>query len=240
MSPRIENLPAGSSAQRNSLNHQAIEDYLKTIYVLAEEERPVSTSRIAEARNVKPASVTNMIQRLAGLNLVDYEKHYGVTLSESGRQIALEVIRHHRLIELYLMEALGFRWDEVHEQADVLEHVISEKLEERIAAALNHPTVDPHGDPIPSREGNVKSVDMVPLSTLDAGVMARVARIVDDANSEMLRYLADLGLVPGTSFRVLDAAPFEGPLSLKLGGKKKVIGFNVASSVLVEVLPDRT
>lgn len=240
MSPRIENLPAGSSAQRNSLNHQAIEDYLKTIYVLAEEERPVSTSRIAEARDVKPASVTNMIQRLAGLNLVDYEKHYGVTLSETGRQIALEVIRHHRLIELYLMEALGFRWDEVHEQADVLEHVISEKLEERIAAALNHPTVDPHGDPIPSREGNVKSVDMVPLSTLNAGVMARVARIVDDANSEMLRYLADLGLIPGTSFRVLDVAPFEGPLTLKLDDEQTVIGFNVASSVLVEVLPDRT
>lgn len=240
MSPRIENLPAGSSAQRNSLNHQAIEDYLKTIYVLAEEERPVSTSRIAEARDVRPASVTNMIQRLAGLNLVDYEKHYGVTLSETGRQIALEVIRHHRLIELYLMEALGFRWDEVHEQADVLEHVISEKLEERIAAALNHPTVDPHGDPIPSREGNVKSVDMVPLSTLNAGEMARVARIVDDANSEMLRYLADLGLIPGTSFRVLDVAPFEGPLTLKLDDEQTVIGFNVASSVLVEVLPDRT
>jgi DtxR family Mn-dependent transcriptional regulator len=240
MSPRIENLPAGSSAQRNSLNHQAIEDYLKTIYVLAEEERPVSTSRIAEARDVKPASVTNMSQRLAGLNLVNYEKHYGVTLSESGRQIALEVIRHHRLIELYLMEALGFRWDEVHEQADVLEHVISEKLEERIAAALNHPTVDPHGDPIPSREGNVKSVDMVPLSTLNAGAVARVARIVDDANSEMLRYLADLGLIPGTSFRVLDVAPFEGPLTLKLDDEQTVIGFNVASSVLVEVLPDRT
>ncbi|MFW6069233.1 MAG: iron dependent repressor, metal binding and dimerization domain protein, partial [Chloroflexota bacterium] len=196
MSPKIENLPDGSSSQRDNLNHQAIEDYLKTIYVLADEgeNERVNTSHIAEARDVKPASVTNMIQRLARLNLVDYEKHNGVKLTESGRQIALEVIRHHRLIELYLMEALGFGWDEVHEQADILEHVISEKLEERIAAALDHPTVDPHGDPIPSLEGVIVTVDMQRLATLKEGQQARVGRIVDDANSEMLRYLAGVGL----------------------------------------------
>lgn len=235
MSPRIKNLPAGSSAQRNSLNHQAIEDYLKTIYVLAKDESPVSTSQIAEARNVKPASATSMIQRLAGLNLVNYEKHYGVTLTESGNQIALEVIRHHRLVELYLIEALGFAWDEVHEQADILEHVISEKLEERIAAALNHPTVDPHGDPIPARDGTIVDVSSQPLSALEEGAEGRVARIIDDDNSAMLRYLAELGLVPGASFRVTDVAPFEGPLTLELGGQEKVVGYNVASSILVEV-----
>ena len=145
--PRIEALENSSSPQRDSLNHQAIEDYLKTIYTLAEVESPVSTSRIADARQVKPGSVTSMLRRLSSLNLVNYEKHYGVTLTENGEKIALEVIRHHRLLELYLMEALGFGWDEVHEQADLLEHVISEKLEERIAAALGYPTLDPHGDP---------------------------------------------------------------------------------------------
>lgn len=238
MAPRIENLPDGSSSQRHNLNHQAIEDYLKTIYVLSEgsaEER-VSTSRIAEARDVKPASVTNMIQRLARLNLVDYEKHNGVKLTANGRQIALEVIRHHRLIELYLIEALGFEWDEVHEQADILEHVISEKLEARIAAALDHPTVDPHGDPIPTLEGAIISIEMIPLISLEIGDRARVARIVDDANSEMLRYLAQLGLVPGATFQILEIAPFDGPLTLQIDDTRQIIGRNVAASILVEDL----
>ena len=164
--PEITFLPPGSSTQRGGLNHQAIEDYLKTIYSLAEEESPVSTSRIAAARNVKPASVTGMLQRLEQLQLVNYEKHYGVTLTETGHKIALEVIRHHRLIELYLIEALGFSWDEVHEQADILEHVISEKLEERIAAALGYPTFDPHGDPIPNKEGQIAQTDARPLISI--------------------------------------------------------------------------
>lgn len=234
--PKIKNLPAGSSTQRDSLNHQAIEDYLKTIYVLADEESPVSTSRIAEARQVKPASVTSMIQRLAKLNLVHYEKHYGVTPTETGREIALEVIRHHRLIELYLMEALGFTWDEVHEQADILEHVISEKLEARIDAALDYPTVDPHGDPIPAKDGTIIAVDTQPLADVEAGAVARVARIVDDANSEMLRYLSNLDLVPGTEVRVQRKDPFDGPLTLKIGGEENIVGHNVASFILVEVL----
>ena len=247
MSPQIENLPSGSSGQRNSLNHQAIEDYLKTIYILSEiasdeeseKEARISTSRIAEARKVKPASATSMIQRLADLNLVDYKKHYGVTLSEAGRQIALEVIRHHRLIELYLMEALGFRWDEVHEQADILEHVISEKLEERIAAALNHPTHDPHGDPIPAKDGTIVRRDVRPLATLSAGAEARVARVVDDANTEMLRYLEQLGLLPGTVLRIQKVAPFDGPLTLEVNESEVIIGFNAAGAVLVEVIAER-
>ncbi len=238
MPPHIQNLPDGSSAQRDNLNHQAIEDYLKTIYLLAEEEgqERVSTSRIAEAREVKPASATNMVQRLARLNLVDYEKHFGVRLTQQGRQIALEVIRHHRLIELYLMEALGFSWDEVHEQADILEHVISEKLEERIASALNHPTVDPHGDPIPTREGDVNLLDLQPLTALQAGDEGRVARIVDDANSEMLRYLGTLGLMPGAIIRVEEVAPFDGPLSLRVHNQLKILGRKVAGAILVEPL----
>lgn len=214
--PEIRSLPPGSSTQRGGLNHQAIEDYLKTIYTLAEEESPVSTSRIAAARQVKPASVTGMLQRLENLQLVHYEKHYGVTLTETGHKIALEVIRHHRLIELYLIEALGFSWDEVHEQADVLEHVISEKLEERIAAALGYPTLDPHGDPIPNREGQMAQVDWRPLTQLLPGTTARVSRILNDDNSEMLRYLAELGLTPGACITVTALAPDNGPISFTL------------------------
>ena len=231
--PRIEALENSSSPQRDSLNHQAIEDYLKTIYTLAEVESPVSTSRIADARQVKPGSVTSMLRRLAGLNLVNYEKHYGVTLTDNGEKIALEVIRHHRLLELYLMEALGFGWDEVHEQADLLEHVISEKLEERIAAALGYPTLDPHGDPIPDRDGSMMVMNTRPLSDVSPGELAQVARIPADNNSEMLRHLAELGLTPGTLVRVTAVAPFDGPFSIEINGQNKVIGFTVAQAVLV-------
>lgn len=233
--PEIEALDSGTSSQKEGLNHQAIEDYLKSIYMLTEEESPVSTSRIAEAREVKPGSVTSMLQRLDKLNLVHYEKHYGVTLTEAGRKIALEVIRHHRLLEVYLMEALGFSWDEVHEQADLLEHVISEKLEERIAASLGHPEFDPHGAPIPDKDGTIASVKTQPLSTLASGSRASVARIVDDDNSEMLRYLAGLGLTPGADLEVTAVAPFDGPLTVQVEGETRVVGHTVASAVLVTV-----
>jgi len=232
--PRINALDRGQSSQRDSLNHQAIEDYVKTIYALAQEESPVSTSRVAAARSVKPASATNMIQRLARLNLVDYEKHYGVTLTKAGEKLALEVIRHHRLLELYLMEALGFSWDEVHEQADILEHVISEKLEERIAAALNHPEFDPHGDPIPAIDGTMAAVSTTPLSDMAMGARGKVSRILDDSNSELLRYLAGLGLVPGAPILLLEAAPFDGPLFIEVDGVPHIIGRNLAEVILVE------
>jgi DtxR family Mn-dependent transcriptional regulator len=175
-----------------------------------------------------------MIQRLHKLNLVNYEKHYGVTLTESGTEIALEVIRHHRLVELYLIEALGFSWDEVHEQADLLEHVISEKLEERMAAALNFPDFDPHGDPIPSKEGLMVDVRNQLLSTVSPGETVIVSRVLDDANSDLLRYLADTGLLPGSKITVVDIGPFEGPLTIQINGDEIIIGNRVASSVLVE------
>jgi len=234
MSPEIGTLSSASSRQRDGLNHQAVEDYLKTIFMLEQEESPVSTSRIASAREVRPGSVTSMIQRLHKLNLLHYEKHRGVTLTDSGREIALEVIRHHRLVELYLIEALGFSWDEVHEQADILEHVISEKLEERMAAALNYPEFDPHGDPIPSKEGHISETKNEPLTALSAGTTAIVSRIPDDADSDLLRYLGELGLVPGNKIEVIDLAPFDGPLTVLIGGETRVVGFKVADSVLVE------
>jgi len=234
MSPKIKALSRGKSIQRNGLNHQAIEDYLKTIYNLEQDESPVSTSRVATARDVKPGSATSMLQRLHKLELVNYEKHYGVTLTDAGREIALEVIRHHRLVELYLIEALGFSWDEVHEQADLLEHVISEKLEERIAAALNHPDFDPHGDPIPTKDGIVYTVDTKPLTDVSAGREVTIIRIQDNDDSELLRYLADLGLVPGTQMNVLEIAPFQGPITLEISGKTEIIGQTVATAILVE------
>ncbi len=234
MSPDINTLASGSSRQRDGLNHQAIEDYLKTVYMLEQEESPVSTSRIAITRNVRPGSATSMIQRLHKLNLVHYEKHRGVTLTDSGRVIALEVVRHHRLVELYLIKALGFSWDEVHEQADILEHVISEKLEERIAAALNNPEFDPHGDPIPSKEGHIVETKNERLTALSVGTSAIVSRIPDDADSDLLRYLGELGLIPGNEIEVIELAPFDGPLSVMVGGVTRIIGFKVADSVLVE------
>ncbi len=234
--PQIDALDRGQSQQRDSLSHQAIEDYIKTIYTLAQEESPVSTSRVAAARSVKPASATSMIQRLAKLNLVNYEKHYGVTLTQAGEKLALEVIRHHRLLELYLMEALGFRWDVVLEQADILEHVISEKQEERIAAALNYPEFDPHGDPIPALDGTMTVMNTTALSDVAAGGRARVARIPDDSNSELLRYLARLGLVPGAEIGVTEVAPFRGPLTVEVGGQTHAISRDLALLILVERL----
>ncbi len=232
--PEIRDLASGSSAQRGGLNHQAIEDYLKTIYKLAQQESPVSTSRLAEARAVKPASATGMIRRLAKLRLVDYEKHHGVMLTEDGERIALEVIRHHRLIELYLIKALGFSWDEVHEQADILEHVISEKLEERIAAVLGYPQFDPHGAPIPSKDGIVTNLPWRSLTMLAVGEVARVSRIMDDEDGALLRYLDQLGLKLNATVEMLHIEPFDGPLTLRVDQSEQLIGFKVASAVMVE------
>lgn len=233
--PEIDALEESSSLQKGGLNHQAIEDYAKTIYMLAQQESPVSTSRIAEARQVKPGSATGMIKRLAKLGLVDYQKHYGVTLTNKGERIALEVIRHHRLIELYLIEALGFGWDEVHEQADILEHVISEKLEERMARALGYPQFDPHGAPIPTKDLVMPDVHNQPLATLTAGEKGIVNRIVwPDEDGQMLRYLESLGLTPGTAFTVVEVAPFDGPVTVQIGEVQKVVGHTVSTAVLVE------
>lgn len=239
--PRIEALEdgedeiEGGSSVYTHPSHQSIEDYLKTIYLLAREESPVSTSRLAEARDVKPGSVTGMVKRLADLNLVAYTKHKGASLTPSGEKIALEVLRHHRLIETYLIEALGFSWDEVHEQADILEHYISEKLEERIAAALEHPTVDPHGAPIPSKEGVMPNQLTVPLTSLKPGDRTVVIRIISDEDGDLLRYLADRQLRPGTMVEMIASEPFDGPLTVLLNNEETIIGFQVASAVLVDI-----
>ncbi|HRQ42599.1 MAG TPA: metal-dependent transcriptional regulator [Chloroflexota bacterium] len=216
------------------MNQQAVEDYLKTIYLLEQIESPVSTSRIAEARQVQPASVTNMVKRLYDRELVHYRKHYGVTLTDEGLAVALEMLRHHRLLELYLTQELGFGWDEVHKEADALEHVISEKLEERIAAHLNYPQFDPHGEPIPSKDGTMTTVNCQPLTDLCEGEGGIVSRIANNTNGELLCYLDELRLVPGAAIQVINIAPFAGPITAQVNGKQIVVGYKAAANVYIK------
>jgi DtxR family Mn-dependent transcriptional regulator len=210
----------------------AIEDYLKAIYTLELTNPQVTTSLLAEHIGVKPASVTGMLKTLAELNLVSYTPYHGVELTVGGRRIALEVVRHHRLIELYLVEALGYSWDEVHDEAEALEHVISEKLEARIAARLGDPSFDPHGDPIPTLEGMLPSGDDVSLADLSVGDTAGIVRVCDQ-HPERLRYLAELGLVPGATLEVVASAPFEGPVSVRVDGQVHPVDRRLAREIYV-------
>jgi DtxR family transcriptional regulator, Mn-dependent transcriptional regulator len=213
----------------------AVEDYLKAIYQLEQEEPEagsVTGQRIAERLGVASPSVTNMIKRLSELGLVEHERYRGVELSDTGERIALEVVRHHRLLERYLVEALGYGWDEVHDEAERLEHHISEALEARMAAALGDPTVDPHGDPIPHLDGSVAGADTRPLLDLTAGDAVVVHR-VSDQDPKRLRYLEQLGLRPGASVRLLEILPFDGPLRLQVAGAEQVIGRSLAATVQV-------
>jgi DtxR family Mn-dependent transcriptional regulator len=216
------------------LDQQAVEDYLRTIYQLAQTASPVTTSRIAAARQVRPSSVTQMMKRLYEQELVHYRKHYGVTLTGSGRTKALETLRRHRLVELYLVNELGFGWDEVHDEADRLEHVISPALEERMATVLGRPQFDPHGQPIPSRDGVMVTLETRPLTAVAEGTRATVAWVADDSNRELLAYLADLGIKPGAELSVEATAPFDGPLTVKIDKKQKVVGHKAAAKVFIQ------
>lgn len=217
---------------------QAIQDYLKVIYELNETGEPASTMALATRLKVKPASVTSMLQRLAAAHppLVIYHKHHGAVLSEAGKRAALEVIRHHRLLESYLVEHFGYAWDEVHEEACRLEHVISEKLEARIAAALGHPCRDPHGDPIPTADLIFPLLEETrPLSTLRPPQRAVVQRVVN-TDSALLRYLEDLGLIPGAQLIIRGYTPFDQNLTVEVEGRPpEVLGQAVTAQVFVEV-----
>jgi len=202
----------------------AVQDYAKAIWSLAQRGADsVSTSSIAERLDVSAPSASAMVKRLESMGLVTREPYRGVVLTPAGERVALEVLRHHRLLELYLAEALGMSWDRVHEEAEVLEHAISPELSELIAAKLGNPTHDPHGDPIPTSEGEIDETPTRPLSELDrgdAGVFVRVS----DADPAMLRYLADRGIAPGDGFEVLHREPFEGPLTVRFGQGSHVLG----------------
>lgn len=196
---------------------RAMEDYLKAVYKLGGESgKAVGTGALAECLDVAAPSVSGMVKKLTELHLVDYNPRRGVTLTAAGQKIALEVVRHHRLLECYLAEALGYSWDEVHDEADRLEHLVSDELEDRIDAALGYPTVDPHGDPIPTREGAIVSPAHRQLTTLPAGATARVGR-VSDTDPAKLRYLGELGLVPGARLTILEILPFNGPVRVVVG-----------------------
>lgn len=212
----------------------AMQDYLKAIYVIAEKGGKVTTSELARRLGVSAPSATSMLQKLADMKLVDYSPYHGVRLLPAGRKVALEVLRHHRLIELYLTEAMGYPWDRVHEEAERLEHVISEEFEERIAEILGHPTTDPHGHPIPAKEGTLESETAVSLDGLEPGTMAVLQR-VPDRDPELLRYLDSLGLRIGVTLHVVGKAPFEGPVAVRVGGKIHHLGRDLAAQLFVVV-----
>jgi DtxR family transcriptional regulator, Mn-dependent transcriptional regulator len=213
----------------------AIEDYAKAIYALERRDgAAVSTNAIAERLGVTPASASGMVKRLGELGLVEHRPYHGVSLTESGERVALEVMRHHRLLELYLVESLGVPWDRVHEEAEVLEHVLSEELEELIAVKLGNPTHDPHGDPIPTRELTIEEGSTESLQELDPGTAGTFTRI-SDSDPDMLRFLADRGIAPGDEFEVLDKHPFDGPLFVRFGDDVHVLGGSLARAMRVEL-----
>ncbi|MFN8435523.1 MAG: metal-dependent transcriptional regulator [Anaerolineales bacterium] len=212
------------------------QDYLKRIYELTECGQPASTNDLARELDIKPASVTGMIQKLAAEKpaLVEYQKHQGVTLTPAGKRAALEVIRHHRLLETWLVQTLGYSWDEVHEEAERLEHVISEDFERRIAAALGHPTRDPHGEMIPTEDLKMPVDDTTPLSSLRPEQTATILRVVSQ-DPKLLRHLESLELIPGTQVEVTEYSTFDNNLTIKVGKKVNVLGLNITTKIFVEV-----
>lgn len=209
-----------------------VEDYLKAIYELERSGEPAETNAIARLLDIAPASVSGMVRRLAEQGLITHERYRGARLTAAGRRAALQTLRRHRVIEAYLTSALGYSWDRVHDEAERLEHAASDELIDRMAAAIGEPATDPHGAPIPTREGTLEERSLVPLSSLEAGERARVEH-VSDRNAERLRYLAELGIVPGTDVRVIAREPFQGPIALRVDEATRMIGAELASQILV-------
>jgi DtxR family Mn-dependent transcriptional regulator len=216
---------------------EAIEDYAKAIYALSlRGDGTVTTNALAERLGVTPASVSAMVKRLADRGLAEHVPYRGVALTADGRRVALEVLRHHRLLELFLAEHLGVPWDRVHEEAEALEHVLSEYLEARIAAKLGDPTHDPHGDPIPDAGLHIDEGESRSLSDCAPGMRGSFAR-VSDAEPEMLRYLDDRGVRLGDELEVVDRQPFGGPLTVRVGDRLHTLGGRLADAMRVEVRP---
>jgi DtxR family Mn-dependent transcriptional regulator len=200
-----------------------VEDYLKAIWTLQQTETPVSTSRIAERLGLSPAAVTAMVKRLAEQNLLRHEPYYGVRLTPSGELAGIRIIRRHRVLELFLTDVLGYEWDRVHDEAERLEHAVSDQLVERMAAVLGNPSVDPHGDPIPDADGAIHEPASTPLSELPEGIVAELSR-VHESDPERLRYIGSIGLQPGARIVVVDRQPFRGPITIEVDGRAHVIG----------------
>lgn len=217
---------------------QAAEDYAKAIYTLESRSAgaTVTTNAVADRLGVTPASASAMLKKLDALGIVNLVPYRGVHLTPEGRRVALEVLRHHRLLELFLAEELGMSWDRVHDEAEVLEHVISEELEQRIAAKLGEPSRDPHGDPIPTLAGEIDEPPLQAVAAIELGARCTLLRI-SDADPEVLRYLARRGIKPGDRFEVVDRQPFDGPTYVRFEGSSEVLalGERLASAMRAEV-----
>jgi DtxR family Mn-dependent transcriptional regulator len=221
---------------KDVLRTPAVEDYSKAIFSLQSRgEEPVSTNALAERLGITPGSVSAMLKKLDELGLTSHVPYRGVRLTAEGRTLALEVIRHHRLLESFLADSLGMSWDRVHAEAEILEHVLSEDLEQLIATKLGHPTVDPHGDPIPNADLELEESSTHALETLGVGAAGVFVR-VSDSDPEMLRYLADCGISPGDRFEVRERQPFGGPLFVIFGGREHAIGGQLARAMRVEMV----
>lgn len=211
----------------------AVQDYLKAIFQLAEGDSAVGTSAIAERLGVAPGSVTGMLKRLGEQGLVEHERYQGARLTDQGRREAIRMIRRHRVLELFLVEVLGYTWDQVHPEAEQLEHAASDSLINRMAAVLGDPEADPHGHPIPSPAGQLAAQRLPSLADLDTGTVAILRRVSDD-DPEALRYLARLNLIPGVELEILERTPLRGPLRIRVAGTEEMIGLELAQRLRVE------
>lgn len=209
----------------------SMEDYLKAIFELGESK--VKTQDLARELSVSAASVTGMLKKLSALKLVKHERYYGVSLTKAGRLIALETLRHHRLLETYLARALGYAWHEVHDEAEKLEHHISEAFEDRIAEALGHPTHDPHGDPIPQRDGTLPASLGQPLSDFETQTDVVLKRIKRQGG-DILKYLSEHGLVPGARVTIIEKSPFEGPITVEQAGETVALSRDLAQTIMAQ------
>ncbi len=213
----------------------SVEDYLKSIYELSRPAGPsgsAAASEVAARLGVAPPSVSAMVRRLVRQGLVSHEPYGGLNLTKKGRAVALQLVRRHRVIEAYLVTALGYSWDEVHSEAERLEHAASPELINRMAAAIGEPQVDPHGAPIPTAHGKLEEPKYRPLAALEPGEKARIVR-VEDEDPELLRYLGSMRFVPGTTVHCLKKEPYDGPLTIRAGSKSHVIGLPLAQRILV-------
>lgn len=210
---------------------QSVEDYLKAIYRLSLNGQPAATSDIAQHLELAPPSVSGMIKRLREQGLLEHEPYKGVQLTPDGRRLALRMVRRHRILEAYLVGFLGYGWEVVHEEAERLEHAVSDQLIERMAAALGNPIFDPHGDPIPAADGSIAELVYVPLSEIAAGETVEVRR-ADTNQADRLRYIASFGLTPGARATVVDRQPFHGPVTVMVDGRTHVLGDEIARLLL--------
>jgi len=229
---------AGGGAKKQEPLTQPVEDYLKAIYAIGKGSGPAATNEIAQRLALAPASVSGMVRRLADQGFLAYERYHGVKLTETGRRAALRTLRRHRVIEAYLARALGMSWDRVHDEAERLEHAASDELVDRMAATIGEPVVDPHGAPIPTRDGAMDETEHTSLAELAVGASGVVARVTDE-DPQMLRYLGELSIRPGKQITVKARAPFDGPITLAVGKQELSIGPALAAHVLIAPVRDK-